>query len=200
MRKFPKTQKEIKPQHFFINCGTYPFEILFFVNTPEKKIKQKLSKFFDAKIIGEIDLCWDSSARTHFINNKNIFIQLNRYHKNCLNCDSVLAHEIFHAVEFLFEKIGIKHSSETSEAWAYQISIGGRKVKDRYWNTLKCFKIESEEKSQPQSEDGNYTHKHELPKNIQEQQKQTHYEEFADRGEHPQQNPPLPKEESDLPF
>ena len=35
---------------------------------------------------------------------------------------STLAHEIFHAVEFLFDRVGIKHDiDKSSEAYAYQI-------------------------------------------------------------------------------
>lgn len=33
----------------------------------------------------------------------------------------ILQHEIFHAVEFLFDRIGIKHSIECGEAYAYLI-------------------------------------------------------------------------------
>lgn len=32
-------------------------------------------------------------------------------------------HELFHATEFHFEVIGIKHSDESSEAWAYYLAF-----------------------------------------------------------------------------
>lgn len=32
-----------------------------------------------------------------------------------------LVHEAFHAVEFLYNKIGIKHNVESGEAWAYMM-------------------------------------------------------------------------------
>lgn len=34
-----------------------------------------------------------------------------------------IAHEIFHAVEYHFEKIGLPHSESSSEAWAYYIQF-----------------------------------------------------------------------------
>lgn len=120
-KKRKTNQKELKPQHFFLNCGTYPFDILVFINLDTAKTKKYLGKWFDEKDIAATNFSENCNGRTQLINNKNIFIQLHKFHRNCFTCDSVAAHEIFHAVEFLFEKVGVKHSEETSEAWAYQI-------------------------------------------------------------------------------
>ena len=40
---------------------------------------------------------------------------------DCSKDIPTLTHEVFHAVEFLFERVGIKHSNDSSEAFAYQI-------------------------------------------------------------------------------
>lgn len=41
---------------------------------------------------------------------------------------SIIAHEAFHAVEFIMERVGILHSPETSEAFAYLLGYIVKKI------------------------------------------------------------------------
>lgn len=84
------------------------------------------------------------------------------------------------------QQVKLLDSFMEGEMVTVDFTIGGRKSKDRYWNSLKVSKITAQGEL-----------KREPPKNIQEQ---TNYPEFADTGKPPQETHPLPAEESDLPF
>ena len=42
-----------------------------------------------------------------------------------------LAHEVFHAVEFLFDRIGLKLSDDSGEAFAYQMQYLTRSILEK---------------------------------------------------------------------
>lgn len=87
-------------------------------------IKDKNTKSFFKQYNINLDfliLEKDVLGRTYFDNDK-IVVVLNN------NNLPALVHEIFHVVEYVFAYVGIIHSLESSEAWAYYIQYLTRKI------------------------------------------------------------------------
>lgn len=104
---------------FIVNHGTYPFDILVCVNCEHKNIVKFIEKNKKYKLTDSEKefLMMSGVGRTVMLLGGQTILRINDA-KDIPN----LAHEVFHAVEFLFNKIGIKHSDDSSEAFAYQIS------------------------------------------------------------------------------
>lgn len=61
----------------------------------------------------------DSRGRTILLHSGHVLIWLN---KDNVNDVGIIAHEAFHAVEFVLEYVGIIHCTESSEAFAYLLT------------------------------------------------------------------------------
>mgnify|MGYP001560151673 FL=1 len=108
---------------FVVDHGTYNFDILVCIEQEiqtiydyiEKKAKYTLNDEEKEK------LTMRGKGRTVMLEGGQTILQLNLKKSDCFQ--AYLAHEVFHAVEFLFERIGLKHDPEiSSEAFAYQIA------------------------------------------------------------------------------
>jgi hypothetical protein len=108
--------KKVKP--FIVNHGTYPFDILVCIGSSDAEVIAILSKSgceLDSEDKELLKINGD--GRTIMLVGGQTVLRLKD-----LKDKSYLIHEIFHAVEFLFNKIGIKHDLTTSgEAYAYQM-------------------------------------------------------------------------------
>lgn len=106
---------------FTVDQGTYPFDILVCIGCEHKEIVAKLKKL-GTTLTKEADeqLWMDGAGRTIQLESGQIILRVDNV-KNKVSFHSHLSHEIFHTVEFLFDKIGLKHSESSSEAFAYQI-------------------------------------------------------------------------------
>ena len=113
----------MKKQIFKIDHGTFVSDVLVCIGAEDQEIisyiEKNLKYKLDDKEINAIKM--DGVGRTAILSNGAMVLRLkilkyiNGFHSN-------VAHEIFHAVEFLFENIGIKHHINYSgEAFAYQI-------------------------------------------------------------------------------
>lgn len=109
---------------FVIQLGIYPFDVLFSINeTDESLIRFLRNKGYsiDDTVIQYVSMTPTQKGKTLFTPKNHTIIRI----CNCVNEHdflSVLAHEIYHAVFFILEKVGIKHDLETSdEAYAYAI-------------------------------------------------------------------------------
>jgi|DEB0MinimDraft_3_1074331.scaffolds.fasta_scaffold159229_2 hypothetical protein len=117
------TKKEIKKQMFFIHHGTYPFDILVDIGIHTDKQLQKFLKkekgiTLDPDSIEALETCSITGGRTVMLSGGATIMRVSN---DSDTFHEFLAHEIFHAVEFLFDRIGIQLSRESSEAYAYQI-------------------------------------------------------------------------------
>lgn len=113
--------KNVPPQIIFLNCGTYPFDILFFINKEDEEVNKKLLKYFSQEDIDESLLISNiPRGRTAKIN-KRIVVRIWDYHVDCCDCYSILTHELFHAIHVLFDIIGLKYGKDSEEAFAYQL-------------------------------------------------------------------------------
>lgn len=112
-----------KKQHFLVDNGTYPFDILVCVGMSHsevvKVLEDKVGKLTDDNFQ---KLHMVGNGRTLMLEGGQTIIQVRdlpeeaHFHAN-------FAHEIFHAVEFLFNAVGSKHDISSGETWAYQIGF-----------------------------------------------------------------------------
>jgi hypothetical protein len=66
-------------------------------------------------------------ARTVLLSNNAVCIRLKQF-DHTPNCHGTLAHEIFHAIEFVFYNVGIKLRRSSDEAYAYCIGYLTEKI------------------------------------------------------------------------
>ncbi len=112
----------MKKQVFRVNHGTYPFDVMVFIGSSHEEVSRTLGGMVQDLKEEELELLkMDGEGRTGMLEGGQTVIRLKivddmtTFHKN-------IAHEVFHAVEFLFHRIGNKHRIDSGEAWAYQIA------------------------------------------------------------------------------
>lgn len=108
---------KLKKQTFTVDHGTYPFDIIVYIAYTAEEVIAHMNKKVELTDEEKDALDSNGDARTAMLNGGGTVIQL----RNPLHFYPQLAHEVFHAVEFLFNRIGIPYDIESSESWAYQI-------------------------------------------------------------------------------
>lgn len=107
---------------FVINHGTYPFDVLVCIGKTDEEVYKELEKF--GHELSDEDkeyLKCNGDGRTVMLDGGQTVLRVKIY-KDKAKMAGFIAHEVFHAVEFLFDRIKIKHDVEiSSEAFAYQI-------------------------------------------------------------------------------
>lgn len=123
---------KIKP--FIANHGTYPFDVLVCIGSSDEEVFKELKKF--GQNLSDEDkeiLKCNGDGRTVMLESGATVLRVKVY-KNKAQMASYIAHEVFHAVEFLFDRIKLKHDVHiSSEAFAYQIAHLTRQI----YNKLK---------------------------------------------------------------
>lgn len=112
-------KKQTKEANFIVPLVVYPFDIMFSFGEGIGKLKSKLRGFVPPSDINQVYL-GKAQGRTIQFSSGQVLIIIKEYPCNS-NGLSILQHEIFHAIQFVFDKIGIKHSDESTEAYAYAI-------------------------------------------------------------------------------
>jgi hypothetical protein len=69
-------------------------------------------------------------GRTVMLRGGQTIIRLRRFNGDPASI-AVLAHEVFHAVTFLFDKIRVQLTDQSDEAWAYAVEFLTRKILTR---------------------------------------------------------------------
>lgn len=123
-------------KHFFIDHGTFPFDIAVFIGYEYEKMLEKLEKLTDLTEEEKIALEMEGLGRTVMLSGNRTVLQLKNI--TCpVKFHGIVNHEIFHAVEFLFDRIGIPHDpSTTSESYAYQIQHLTERFYEEYYKKL----------------------------------------------------------------
>lgn len=115
----------MKKQIFLIDHGTYAFDVLVCIGSTRTEVVDYLAKHLSYRIDEEESqkLEMKGSGRTVRLKNGATVLQVELPRgKSLALFHSNIAHEIFHAVEFLFDHIGIQYDMEKSgEVFAYQI-------------------------------------------------------------------------------
>jgi hypothetical protein len=111
--------KKPKQGHsFIISYEVYPFDVLVSLNQTDDEVEKLLKKKLPDDQHDEIAIVFknNSNARTVMFSGGQTFIRFNEHPGYGL-----IAHEVFHAVNYLFDRIGITLSDDSGEAWAYLI-------------------------------------------------------------------------------
>lgn len=101
----------------------YPPAILFCMGSVTEDINAYISEYIGSEYVSQIPVdSFSDSNRGHtiFLEEANTIIVW--IHKDSVNDFSIIAHECFHAVEYVMEHCGIIHSGDSSEAFAYLLS------------------------------------------------------------------------------
>ena len=117
--------KNIKP--FIVNHGTYPFDIMVFIDKSDEVVYKELSKHLDLTDEDKEILKCEGNGRTVMLEAGQTVMRI----KNGKQFHETIAHEIFHAVEFLFRRIKIKLNEDSDEAYAYQIQYITKQVYEK---------------------------------------------------------------------
>jgi hypothetical protein len=122
--------------HFIISYVIYPFDLLVSVCEPDEKITKTLTDRLPEDTHDEIEeLLTESDARTVMFSSGQTAIRFSKS-PEC----GVIAHEAFHAVKFLMDRISIPLSSVSDEAWAYLLQYIVHEISKRLHKTPKTPK------------------------------------------------------------
>lgn len=113
----------MKKQIFLIDHGTYPFDIVVDIGSSDKELHAFLKKNCGYTLSDREKEMLEmvGIGRTVMLEGNQTVLRVAalsdrvQFHQN-------VAHEIFHAVEFLFNRAGLRHNLDAGEAWAYQIA------------------------------------------------------------------------------
>ena len=117
--------KDKKPLFKTLKAGVYPYDVLFTIGSTEEQIIKYIENNCGYKL---------DSEEKKYIDVKNKGGKTIRFKNNALfiwvktDYIPIIAHEIFHAVELLMEKIDTPLNSDTSEPYAYLIEYFWREI------------------------------------------------------------------------
>lgn len=102
----------------------YPFDVMFSLGETDEQLTTTINKHLKDYPKDDIDeMTRQRPGQQGFcmmFSGGATLIRIYKYPKSC-NDYATLQHEIFHAVEFLMNRIGVKHSLECGEVYAYAI-------------------------------------------------------------------------------
>lgn len=123
-----------KSHNFIVPLVVYPFDIMFSVGETDKQLMDAINDRMDnedSKVFLEDELLFNVPPTRlgytlHNLKGGQTVVRFRNQPKT-----DVVAHEIFHAIEFIFDRIGLPHSRDTSESWAYALQYV---TKEFYYN------------------------------------------------------------------
>lgn len=122
-----------KSLNFIIPYQLYPFDVMVSLAESDEILFPKLKKLLPESSwpdIDEIKLKATGQGRMVMFSSGQTVIRT-RYYPNSPLEFGHLQHEIFHAVEYLMERIGVKHTYECGEVYAYAIQYLTEKIYER---------------------------------------------------------------------
>lgn len=114
---------------FIVGMGVYPFDIFFSINQTDKQFRKALKAvshidhfdmFMSDCRLPHMETSVPGSARTIRLRTGQTVMRMNHY-DGTARMNGVVAHEIFHCIDFLFRRIEIRLSNKSDEAYAYAI-------------------------------------------------------------------------------
>lgn len=128
----------MKGKNFIIDLVVYPYDIMFSIGQTDYAFELALSTMVNEVDLRDIlrdpiiSLSPETRGRTfHHHEGGQTVIRLPSIPKTPTEIGT-LSHEIFHAVSFIFRRIGMKASSNSEEAYAYAIGY----VTEQFWTKL----------------------------------------------------------------
>ncbi|WP_080057182.1 hypothetical protein [Spirosoma aerolatum] len=125
--------------NFIISYGVYPFDLMVSIGEDTETVKKRLSKTNLSRLDIEQTDVYEivGKGRTVMFSNGATLLRLPHLPETPFEF-GVLSHEIFHCVHFLFEKIGIKLSMDSDEAFAYMVGYITSEIFHRAKLTIPC--------------------------------------------------------------
>lgn len=115
----------MKKKHCIVNCDLYKQDIVFSIAESDKELLRYLKRYVikESSEFTHIPFKESTDGKCISFENGVILVRIKKYPKYPYDF-AVIAHEIFHAVEFTMERVGMTHSvNESSEAYAYMIQF-----------------------------------------------------------------------------
>ncbi len=107
--------------NFIIKYQVYPFDCLVcFCENPNDLFNILDKKGILKEHIEEVKTWRFAKGKSAMLPTGQSFIWMDKKPESCEDY-GILAHEIFHTVCFLMDRIGVKYSNEADEAFAYMI-------------------------------------------------------------------------------
>jgi hypothetical protein len=123
----------MKSLNFIIHYQLYPFDVMISLGESDAILFPKLKKHLpesDWPEIEDMKLKPTGRGRMVMFSSGATAIRIRDYPVSAEHFGH-LQHEIFHAVEFLMERIGVKHSYECGETYAYAIQYLTEKIYEK---------------------------------------------------------------------
>lgn len=122
----------MKSLNFIIPYVIYPFDVMVSIGEANEVLRKKLLKH--GANIKDIDLEHTDTHRGRCIMFPGHQTLIRLYHiPKTAQHYGYLQHEIFHAVEFLMDRIGMPLTRKTDEAYAYLIDYLTNQIYSRLW-------------------------------------------------------------------
>ncbi len=123
--------KKVKSLNFIVPLVIYPFDIMISISESDEVLFAKLKKH--GVDISDTNLhVYSDTQRGRCIMFKGNQTLIRMYElRDTPDWYGHLSHEIFHAVEFLMERIGMKLTSDSDEAYAYCIDYLTKEIYKR---------------------------------------------------------------------
>ena len=123
---------------FLIELTPYHRHVYVSVGESDARLKAGLARLMPASLVEQwVELIGpqhpSEDGKTAFIQGSGIVLRLRDYPTDARQF-GVLAHEVFHVVEYLFTSVGLPHDPQTSsEAWAYMIGYIHQQIYNQLW-------------------------------------------------------------------
>lgn len=122
--------KKNKSKNFIVRGTIYPFDVMFSVMESDDNFAKALMKYHfeppvlyssnDDSSVLKMDDNDSCNGRTFMCQTGQTIIRLKNYPSTPYR-QGVLVHEVFHAVYFIFNRIGLELTRDSEEAYAYFI-------------------------------------------------------------------------------
>lgn len=112
---------ENKSMNFIIPLVVYPFDLMVSINQSNDEIEESLKE--NGVDYSDVNVRSESSTRkgrTIMFKGNQSLIRMFDF-EDTPECKGYLAHEIFHCVEFVFDRIGMKLCRKSDEAYCYLV-------------------------------------------------------------------------------
>lgn len=110
--------KKTKGKNFIIPLVVYPFDIMVSIGETDDQLKTSFGKYVDNFDFGNYFDIPNRKANCLMFEGGQTIIRFKEWQYTEM---STVSHEIFHAVTFIMNRIGMPLDEKNDEAWAYLI-------------------------------------------------------------------------------
>jgi len=112
-----------------ISFEVYPFDCAVFIGHSDEEVEKELRDIGLDLSSEELEaIRMEGDGRSAMLEGGQSVLRLKKLSKVSMKDMGVLSHEVFHVVDFLFERIGLQLTRSSDEAYAYMIQYLTKKV------------------------------------------------------------------------